>query len=67
MKLTIGIKIFLGYAVAFLAIVALSITSYLTVRHLEENFHEAQAQLAPFEGSGQQGDAPGLYAQQAGG
>jgi len=44
MKLTIGIKIFAGYAVAFLAIVALSTTSYLTVRHLEENFHDAQAQ-----------------------
>jgi len=44
MKVTIGIKIFAGYAVAFLAILALSTTSYLTVRHLEENFHDAQAQ-----------------------
>ncbi|MCX6970413.1 MAG: methyl-accepting chemotaxis protein [Verrucomicrobia bacterium] len=41
MKLTIGTKIFAGYAVAFLAIVALSISSFLSVRQLERNFHEA--------------------------
>jgi methyl-accepting chemotaxis protein WspA len=41
MKFTIGIKIFAGYAVAFLAIVALSISSFLSVRQLERNFHEA--------------------------
>ena len=44
MKLTIGLKIFIGYAAAFLAIVALSTTSYLTVRHLAENFSEGHTQ-----------------------
>ena len=44
MKMTLGIKIFAGYAVAFLAIVVLSTTSYLTVRYLEDNFHEAQSE-----------------------
>ena len=46
MKFTIGIKIFVGYAVAFLAIIALATTAYVTVRHLEENFHEGQAERA---------------------
>ncbi|MEI6071299.1 MAG: methyl-accepting chemotaxis protein [Verrucomicrobiae bacterium] len=41
MKLTIGIKIFAGYAVAFLAILVLSTSSFLAIKHLEENFHEA--------------------------
>lgn len=44
MKMTIGIKIFIGYAVAFLAIAALSISSFLSVGHLAENFHEGQSQ-----------------------
>ena len=42
MKFTIGIKIFVGYAVAFLAIAGLSGQAYLSLKHLEENFHEAQ-------------------------
>ena len=42
MKFTIGIKIFVGYAVAFLAIAVLSGQAYLSLKHLEENFHEAQ-------------------------
>jgi len=46
MRITIGIKIFVGYAVAFLAIIILATCSYLTVRHLEENFHEAQNEHA---------------------
>ena len=41
MKFTIGIKIFAGYAVAFLAIVALSVVSYLTVIHTDHSIHEA--------------------------
>ena len=46
MKFTIGIKIFVGYALAFLAIIALAITAYVTVRHLEENFREVQSERA---------------------
>jgi len=40
MKLTIGTKIFAGYTVAFLAIAALSITSFFSIRQLARNFHE---------------------------
>ena len=44
MRITIGIKIFAGYALAFLAIIALAATAYVTVKHLEDNFHEAQSE-----------------------
>jgi len=44
MKLTIGIKIFAGYTIAFLAIVALATSSYITASHLEQNFREAQSE-----------------------
>ena len=46
MKITIGKKIFIGYAVAFLAIALLAGASYLAVRHLEVNFHDAQDEHA---------------------
>lgn len=41
MKFTIGKKIFLGYAIAFFAIIALAASSYITVVHLVQNFREA--------------------------
>ena len=42
MKFTIGSRIFVGYAVSFVAIVALSTVSYFAVRHVEQNFRESQ-------------------------
>jgi methyl-accepting chemotaxis protein WspA len=44
MKMTIGIKIFAGYAVAVLGIAVLSLASYVSVRHIVTNFHEAGGQ-----------------------
>lgn len=44
MKITIGVKIFSVYAVALLGIVILSLASYVSVRHIGQNFHEAGEQ-----------------------
>ncbi|MEI6674112.1 MAG: methyl-accepting chemotaxis protein [Verrucomicrobiota bacterium] len=41
MKFTIGKKILSGYGVAIIAITVLSSLSFITVRELEQNFHEA--------------------------
>ena len=42
MKLTIGLKIFAGYAVALIVIVVLSAASFVSVRYLMKSFHERQ-------------------------
>ncbi|MCX6878495.1 MAG: methyl-accepting chemotaxis protein [Verrucomicrobia bacterium] len=42
MKFTIGKKIFLGYAIAILAIAVLSSMSFFAAKQLERNFHDGQ-------------------------
>ena len=44
MRLSIGLKIYAGYAIALLAIVVLSAVSYVSVRNIEATFHQASAE-----------------------